>query len=156
MDSQALPSRFFRRSKSSGSAKFDSGICNNRALPSTHSSGVVCSEHSHHTNVNRRWSCRLPSQASSSRRMTNGKTAYPYHPQAEWNVVGGRAARLGNNPVRGQLLREQTLPAHERLQATERSLGWLYWLPNPLFPFIWYRVGLPGAHPALLIRRRTK
>ena len=88
--------------------------------------------------------------------MTNGKTAYPYHPQADWNVVGGRAARLGNNPVRGQLLREQTLPAHERLQATERSLGWLYWLPNPLFPFIWYRVGLPGVHPALLVERRTE
>ncbi len=28
------------------------------------------------------------------------------------------------------------LPDGER----SRSLGWLYWLPNPLFPFIWYRV----------------
>jgi hypothetical protein len=25
----------------------------------------------------------------------------------------------------------------------------MYWLPNPLFPFIWYRVGLPGQHPEL-------
>jgi hypothetical protein len=32
-----------------------------------------------------------------------------------------------------------------------RSLGWLYWLPNPLFPFIWYRVGLPRHHPELLV-----
>jgi len=32
-----------------------------------------------------------------------------------------------------------------------KSLGWMYWLPNPLFPFIWYRVGLPRAHPDLLI-----
>ena len=40
--------------------------------------------------------------------------------------------------------------------STERSLGWLYWLPNPLFPFIWYRVGLPGVHPALLIEMRTE
>ena len=32
-----------------------------------------------------------------------------------------------------------------------RNLGWLYWLPNPLFPFIWYRVGLPQHHPELII-----
>ena len=32
-----------------------------------------------------------------------------------------------------------------------RSLGWLYWLPNPLFPFIWYRIGLPMSHPELHI-----
>jgi hypothetical protein len=24
--------------------------------------------------------------------------------------------------------------------------GWLYWLPNPLLPFIWWRVALPGGH----------
>ena len=29
------------------------------------------------------------------------------------------------------------------------SLGWLYWLPNPLFPFIWYRVAVPKNHPEL-------
>ncbi len=32
-----------------------------------------------------------------------------------------------------------------------KSLGWLYWLPNPLFPFIWYRVGLPREHPDLAV-----
>lgn len=32
-----------------------------------------------------------------------------------------------------------------------RNLGWMYWLPNPLLPFIWYRVGLPRTHPDLLI-----
>lgn len=32
-----------------------------------------------------------------------------------------------------------------------KNLGWLYWLPNPLFPFIWYRVGLPQHHPDLLV-----
>ncbi len=31
-----------------------------------------------------------------------------------------------------------------------KNLGWLYWLPNPLFPFIWYRVGLSRSHPDLL------
>jgi uncharacterized protein (DUF427 family) len=31
-----------------------------------------------------------------------------------------------------------------------RNLGWMYWLPNPLFPFIWYRVGLPAMHPELI------
>jgi len=33
----------------------------------------------------------------------------------------------------------------------ERNLGWMYWLPNPIFPFIWYRVGIPQHHPSLLI-----
>lgn len=31
------------------------------------------------------------------------------------------------------------------------NIGWLYWLPNPLLPFIWYRVGLPRWHPELLV-----
>ena len=31
------------------------------------------------------------------------------------------------------------------------NLGWLYWLPNPLLPFIWYRVALPRSHPDLLV-----
>ncbi|MDP6175534.1 MAG: hypothetical protein QGF09_15310 [Rhodospirillales bacterium] len=31
------------------------------------------------------------------------------------------------------------------------SLGWLYWLPNPLFPFTWYRIGLPREHPQLSV-----
>jgi hypothetical protein len=31
----------------------------------------------------------------------------------------------------------------------EGPLGWLYWLPNPLFPFIWFRVAVPGNHPEL-------
>jgi len=37
-----------------------------------------------------------------------------------------------------------------------RDLGWLYWLPNPLFPFIWYRVGLPRVHPELVIEEFEK
>jgi len=32
-----------------------------------------------------------------------------------------------------------------------RNLGWMYWLPNPLFPFIWYRVAVPQAHPGLIV-----
>lgn len=32
-----------------------------------------------------------------------------------------------------------------------RNLGWLYWLPNPLFPFIWYRVAVPQSHPELMV-----
>ena len=32
-----------------------------------------------------------------------------------------------------------------------KNLGWLYWLPNPLFPFVWYRVGVPRYHPELLV-----
>ncbi len=34
---------------------------------------------------------------------------------------------------------------------TVPSIGWLYWLPNPLFPFIWYRVGIPKRHPELVV-----
>jgi uncharacterized protein (DUF427 family) len=37
--------------------------------------------------------------------------------------------------------------------SAEKSLGWLYWLPNPLLPFIWFRVALPGSHPSLLVER---
>ncbi len=33
----------------------------------------------------------------------------------------------------------------------EGSLGWLYWLPNPLLPFIWYRVAVPQDHPSLAV-----
>lgn len=29
------------------------------------------------------------------------------------------------------------------------NLGWMYWLPNPLLPFIWFRIALPRNHPAL-------
>ena len=32
-----------------------------------------------------------------------------------------------------------------------RNLGWMYWLPNPLFPFSWFRVAVPRAHPELTI-----
>ena len=38
--------------------------------------------------------------------------------------------------------------------ATERSIGWMYWLPNPLLPFIWFRIAVPGSHPALKIEVR--
>jgi len=40
---------------------------------------------------------------------------------------------------------------HLANDAKVRNLGWMYWLPNPLFPFIWYRVGLPRDHPELQI-----
>ena len=35
----------------------------------------------------------------------------------------------------------------------EKNLGWLYWLPNPLFPFIWLRVALSGSHPSVVVER---
>jgi uncharacterized protein (DUF427 family) len=31
----------------------------------------------------------------------------------------------------------------------EKMLAWRYVIPNPLFPFVPFRVGLPGGHPAL-------
>ena len=30
-----------------------------------------------------------------------------------------------------------------------KNLGWKYWLPNPLFPFIWFRVAVPKYHPEI-------
>lgn len=32
-----------------------------------------------------------------------------------------------------------------------RALGWMYWLPNPLLPFIWFRVAIPRDHPEILV-----
>jgi len=36
-------------------------------------------------------------------------------------------------------------------EGKSHNLGWLYWLPNPLFPFIWFRVAVPANHPELRI-----
>ena len=30
-----------------------------------------------------------------------------------------------------------------------RNLGWMYFLPNPLLPFIWFRVAVPAHHQEL-------
>ena len=35
-----------------------------------------------------------------------------------------------------------------------RGLGWMYWLPNPLLPFIAFRVGIPRFHPRLSVEER--
>ena len=32
-----------------------------------------------------------------------------------------------------------------------RNLGWMYFLPNPLLPFIWFRVAVPQNHPELIV-----
>ena len=32
-----------------------------------------------------------------------------------------------------------------------RNLGWMYWIANPLLPFIWFRVALPGTHSEICI-----
>ena len=36
-----------------------------------------------------------------------------------------------------------------------RNLAWLYWLPNPLLPFIWYRIAFPASHPDLVVEKTT-
>jgi len=33
-----------------------------------------------------------------------------------------------------------------------KNLGWKYVLPNPLFPFIWFRVAVSGRHPAIEVK----
>ncbi len=30
-----------------------------------------------------------------------------------------------------------------------RNLAWMYWLPNPLLPFIWLRMAVPRTHPEI-------
>ena len=35
-----------------------------------------------------------------------------------------------------------------------RSLGWRYWLPNPVLPFIWFRIAVPRSHPEIEIEER--
>ncbi len=37
--------------------------------------------------------------------------------------------------------------------SVSQNLGWRYWLPNPLFPFIWFRVAVPKGHPALIVEQ---
>ena len=37
-----------------------------------------------------------------------------------------------------------------------RNIGWMYWLPNPLFPFIWFRVGVPQSHHELEVEYSTE
>ncbi|MFQ6006456.1 MAG: hypothetical protein ACE5OQ_13240 [Woeseia sp.] len=32
-----------------------------------------------------------------------------------------------------------------------RNLAWMYWLPNPLLPFIWFRVAVPADHPEIQV-----
>ena len=32
-------------------------------------------------------------------------------------------------------------------------LGWKYWIPNPLFPFIAFRIAVPTHHPDLLVEQ---
>lgn len=36
-------------------------------------------------------------------------------------------------------------------QSVAKRLGWLYWPPNPLFPFIMFRVAVPACHPLLRV-----
>lgn len=32
-----------------------------------------------------------------------------------------------------------------------KFLGWYYFLPNPLLPFIWFRVAVPRYHPEIQV-----
>ena len=32
-----------------------------------------------------------------------------------------------------------------------KNMGWKYWLPNPLLPFIWFRTAIPQDHRALIV-----
>ena len=43
------------------------------------------------------------------------------------------------------------LDFHSKDGTVSKSLGWKYWLPNPLLPFIWFRVAVPRNHPEFLV-----
>ena len=32
-----------------------------------------------------------------------------------------------------------------------KNLVWKHWLPNPLFPFIWFRVAVPATDPDIVV-----
>ena len=41
---------------------------------------------------------------------------------------------------------------HWEYEQTRVSLlGWRYIIANPLFPFVWWRVAVPGSHPELIV-----
>ena len=44
------------------------------------------------------------------------------------------------------------LDLHVENDRRSRFLGWMYWLPNPLLPFIWFRVAVPRSHPEIEVR----
>ena len=37
-------------------------------------------------------------------------------------------------------------------QSAERFLAWKYVIPNPLFPFIWFRTAVSGNHPDIEVK----
>ena len=43
------------------------------------------------------------------------------------------------------------LDFHDEEGNVHRNLGWKYWLPNPIFPFIWFRVAVPQQHPDIIV-----
>lgn len=43
------------------------------------------------------------------------------------------------------------LDFHDKDGRVAKDLGWKYWFPNPLFPFIWFRVAVPQRHPDLIV-----
>ncbi|WP_107669318.1 hypothetical protein [Cyanothece sp. BG0011] len=38
---------------------------------------------------------------------------------------------------------------------TEKFIAWMYVIPNPLLPFIWFRIALPRNHPCLRVDIQT-
>lgn len=43
------------------------------------------------------------------------------------------------------------LDFHDKDGRVAKDLGWKYWFPNRLFPFIWFRVAVPQRHPDLIV-----
>ena len=43
------------------------------------------------------------------------------------------------------------LDFHDKDGRVAKDFGWKYWFPNPLFPFIWFRVAVPQRHPDLIV-----
>ena len=37
-----------------------------------------------------------------------------------------------------------------------RNAGWKYWLPNPLFPFIWFRVAIDRSDPEWIVEEHPR
>jgi hypothetical protein len=127
------------------------------------------------------WTFRLPKQSNGMGKARAGRTDHEriHSDQASSHrlAISGRTAWLGDHTLRGQLLHSKKYLRRGVFKPNfipgicpykflyvwmdlsieeggrEKNLGWLYWLPNPFLPFIWFRVALPGAHPSLVIER---
>ncbi len=87
--------------------------------------------------------------------IAQGRRGWPMVPfEGNWYISGGalKTAGFRVNYVPGICIYKFLyvwLDFHDKDGEVCRNLGWKYWLPNPLLPFIAFRVAVPQHHPEL-------